>query len=111
VHFQVLGPFEDPVVNRAVVWVEDQVDQHAIVVRLEQPAFGRPLDAHSGLAQRLLRALRVLGLDQEVHVVLGLRPAARPRGQSAAEDEGNARFVQHAAGALHGVEEVLEVSC
>ena len=52
-----------------------------------QPSGGRS-GRHPGRDERVERALGVLGPDEEVDVVLGRRPAARPRREPAAEQYG-----------------------
>jgi hypothetical protein len=62
-----------------------------------------------GVSACLLRALRVLRLHEEVDVVLGLRAAARPHREPAAERERNLGVAQRAGGLLQRVEDHLEV--
>ena len=88
---------------------EDEVDERAVVVpRLVQPALGRALGAEAGLLHRLERRVGVLRLDHEVDVVLALRAAARPRRESAAEDERDFALLECSGAGLHCVEQLLE---
>src|SRR5919206_841759 len=84
-HLERLRAVEQLVVDGPARRVEDQVDEHVAVVSLQEPVLERPLRPEPGLAESLQRALRVLRLDEQVDVVLGLRAAAGPRREAAAE--------------------------
>ncbi len=90
---------------------EDQVDHHVPVVRLEQPLLGRALGSEAGGRQHGERLFGVLGLDQEVEVVVGRRAAAHPGRDAAGDEEGNAAVAQSRRGTLqrrdHAVERVV----
>src|SRR3712207_8898930 len=59
---------------------------------------GRLLRPHSGRLEHLERAVGVRGLDDDVEVVPGFRPAPGPDGEAAGEQEGHvgaARSEEH----------------
>src|SRR5206468_2997344 len=89
-HFRLAGAFDERVVDGDAGRVEDQVDEDALVPRLVEPTLGRLLGPEARFGEHLQRALRVLRLDEEVEVVLGLRAAPRPDRNAAAQDEGHA---------------------
>ena len=66
------------------------------------------LDSHATARQRLLSPFRVLRFDEQVDIVLGLRPAAGPAGEAAAEHERNARVVECSGCLLHRIQQTVE---
>ena len=110
VDLELLGTLERLVVDRAALRIEDQVDQDIVVVGFQQPAFRRILGMHARLRECVACALGVRRPHEEIDVVLRLRPAARPAGQTAAEDERHAGVLQRARRLLHRLEQPLEVS-
>ena len=107
-HLRLAGAFDERVVDGDARRVEDQVDEDALVPRLVEPALGRLLGTEARFGEHLQRALRVLRLDEEVEVVLGLRAAARPDRNAAAQDEGHAGLAQRRGGALQRLQKLVE---
>ena len=78
----------------------------SLVVGLSSHPSGRPLGLHARLDERLERALGVLLAHEEVDVVLGGRAAARPAGEAAAEQEGDAGVAQRRGRDLHRIDQL-----
>jgi hypothetical protein len=70
--------------------MEDEVDHHVAVPGLVQPLLGWLLRAKPGVLERGERAIGILGLDQKVEVVVGVGPAAHPRGDAPGDEERDA---------------------
>ena len=96
-HLALLRAVEQLVGHRAAGGREDQVDERVVVVRLQQPVLGRALGPHARVGQHLQRALGVLGLDEEVDVVIGDRAAARPDRKPAREREADLGVAERGA--------------
>ena len=108
VDLEFLGALEHRVVHAQPARLEDQVDEHAVVVGLDEPVLGRPLGLHAGLLEGLEARFPVLGPDEEVDVVVGLGPSARPTGEAAAEEERHMRALQRARGLAQRLEDAVE---
>ena len=109
VDVELLGALEHPVVDRAAGRLEDDVDEDVAVPGLVEPLFGRILDPEARRFECLDGRFGVLRLDHKIEVVIALRPATGPGGQSAAEQERHVRFAQRCGGLLERLEEVVEL--
>jgi hypothetical protein len=74
--------------------LEDQIDHHLPVPRLDQPVLRRALGAHAPPLQRSYRALGVLAREHQIQVVVRPRTGSRPAGQAAAQHERHLRLAQ-----------------
>src|SRR5438067_2133713 len=66
------------------------------------------LAVHPGVGERLHRPLGVLRLDEEIEIVLGLRPSARPDRDAAAQHERHLGLAQHRRDLLQALEQLVE---
>ena len=91
-HLERGGPLEVRVADRPAGRVEDQVDEDVAVPGLQQPSLRRPLGPHARGLERFQRPLGVAFAEEEVDVVVGRWPAARPGREPAAEEERDIRL-------------------
>ena len=89
------------VTDRATCRAEDQIDEYVAVPCLHEPALGRSLEAQTDVRERPLSALDVSLAEEEIDIVLGRRAAARPRRETAAEQERNLGVAEHRGTPLH----------
>ena len=94
--------------DRAACRAEDQIDEHAAVPCLHEPALRRSLEAQTDVGERPLGPLDVSFAQEEVDVVLRRRPPARPRRETAAEQERNPGVAEHRGAPLHRLDELAE---
>ena len=104
------GAREQLVGDRAGCRLEDHVDRGALrVERLVEPPLGRLVDVEADGAERPQRAVGVLGLDEEVDVVVGVGAAVGVDRDAPGERKRDFRVPQGARGLAHGGEEGFEV--
>lgn len=96
------------VTDRATCRAEDQIDEYVAVPCLHEPALGRSLEAQTDVRERPLSALDVSLAEEEIDIVLGRRAAARPRRETAAEQERNLGVAEHRGTPLHRLDELKE---
>lgn len=93
-HLALLGTPEPLVADRPAARAEDEIDQDVAVPDLVQPVLRRAVGAQARPGEGGLGAFGVLRLEEEIHVVIGLGPAARPCREPAAEGEGDPLVAQ-----------------
>ena len=107
-HSDLLGALEDLVGHVQPGGPEDDVDHDLIKPGLVEPLLGWTLGPHPDACQGKERRVGVLRLDHHVEVVLRLRPSARPRGEAAAEHEGDTAIAERGNRLLQRLCQCLE---
>ena len=93
-----LGVGHQPVLHRHADQPVQHVDQHPVVPGLEQPVLRWPLDLEAGGGQGLGRLFHHVLRDDQIDVVVTLRPTEDPQGVAAGERERHVRGLEGGRG-------------